>query len=65
MPKVRHENSDKYVLQVFMNGSWQHVQRITKQGGSNSARVSAQKTGNSYRVWNVTKNAVYVEVGPR
>lgn len=64
MAKVRHDNTDHYVLEVFLNGTWQHVRKITKQGGANSARSSAQSTGNRYRVWNVTKQATYAEVGP-
>lgn len=64
MAKVKHENKDHYALQVFLNGSWQHVRKITKQGGANSARSSANSTGQRYRVWNVTKQAVYAEVGP-
>lgn len=64
MAKVKHEVNDHYALQVFRNGSWQHVQKITKQGGANSARSSAMSTGNRYRVWNVTKKATYCEVGP-
>jgi hypothetical protein len=64
MGRVKHEVNDHYVLEVFKNGSWQFVQKITKQGGANSARSSAKSTGERYRVWNVTKQAVYAEVGP-
>ncbi|WPH58239.1 hypothetical protein SEA_LUCKYSOCKE_117 [Streptomyces phage LuckySocke] len=59
---VRHEVNDVYELQVFVNGRWVKDRKVRKAGGANTARASANKTGKPYRVWNVTKNAVYVEV---
>lgn len=59
---VRHEVNDYYELQVFVKGRWVKDRRVRKAGGANTARASANKTGNPYRVWNATKNAIYVEV---
>lgn len=59
---VRHEANDEYELQVYINGHWVRDRKVRKSGGANTARASAQRTGNPYRVWNVTKKAVYVEV---
>ncbi len=59
---VHHEANDVYELQVFINGRWVKDRKVRKSGGANTARASANKTGKPYRVYNVTKNAVYAEV---
>lgn len=61
---VRHEANDTYVLQSYVKGKWVTDRRVRKSGGANTARASAKKTGVSYRVFNVSKNAVYVECKP-
>jgi hypothetical protein len=61
---VHHDRNDTYWLQVYVNGIWTTDRKVTKQGGSNTARASARRTGRSYRVYNLTKGAVYVECKP-
>lgn len=61
---MTHEANDDYELQVFVNGRWEKDRKVRKAGGANTARASAKRTGKSYRVYNKTKNAVYVEAKP-
>lgn len=61
---THHEVGDHYVLQSFVNGKWYTEENVTKAGASNKCRAAAKAGGTSYRVFNVTKNAVYCEVRP-
>lgn len=61
---THHEDSDNYVLQSYVNGRWVTDRKVRKAGGANTARASAKNAGVSYRVYNTTKNATYVEVKP-
>lgn len=62
---VKHDTNDVYMLQVKVNGNWHDERRVRKVGGSNTCRVSAKRTGNSYRVVNLSKGkAVYCEIDP-
>lgn len=57
-----HDKDDEYELQEFVQGHWHSVGRCTKAGGANRARSSAQRDGHPYRVKNITKGTIYVEV---
>jgi hypothetical protein len=62
---VRHDTNDIYMLQVKVNGNWHDDRKVRKSGGSNTCRVSAKRTGKSYRVVNLSKGkAVYCEIDP-
>lgn len=60
---AHHELADKYVLQKFTDGQWKTIRECTKQGGANSAVKASKKDGFPYRVYNVTKQKVYMECG--
>ena len=61
---TRHDKNDSYVLQEFVNGKWVTQRKVQLKGGSVAARSAAKKKGVSYRVYNTSKNAVYVEARP-
>lgn len=61
---VTHERSDTYMLQAYIKGIWFDEGTVSKHGASAQCRNSAKKGGVPARVWNMTKNALYVEARP-
>lgn len=58
---AHHALSDQYILQIFEAGRWETIKSCTKSGGANAARSGTKKDGIPRRVYNVTKQKVYME----